>query len=505
MEQVQPMTQVPSPAPAEPDLQRKHEVSTTSDDFVGDEDDDILDEETGQRTETEDEVDLAIASLEANGFELVPVEPRRGGRVPGENWYRIMPPGQGNRDAIGLLPRISIPAFLYERQENFSIHEGNLGLSSPDGRFVEFMISRENFRQRYIPPNHPYISPRMRCISAELDPSHEVQFPTLFGRLHLETRPTLSSLKRAIVVFHAGNRNGDCIEISSPSATLAARYFELVTRPFLADPVTANSVKVRFREPSSADIAVKRAKDVVSAFFFELSAMRRGAPRLHEPLRERERLPTPRQDEPAIVRFPPQVVDARASALFVSAEDAVSPVSRYLTYYQSIEYFLPFSDERTSIARLRRDIFSPGFDLGNDTFLLKLVRTVGKQTSKSERESFKDLIGLTLTQEKAEALVKIARSRRQDHFTKRGPIAHVGLINTSENAKNKDTVSEIAERIYDLRCRIVHSKAAGGSVGADPLFPTDDEASFLTPDIELIRLVAIEVITMFATPNANFA
>ncbi|MGA4732164.1 hypothetical protein ACPB67_32565 [Micromonospora taraxaci] len=494
----------PSLAAPRPDLQPKPEGHPPDTDFAGDEDDDIPDAETDQRPEDEDEVELAVAQLVAGGFEFILAESRRGPRMPGEKWYRILSTDRSGQKAIvGRLPRISIPAFLEERQENFILHEDGLGLSSPDGRFVELLISRDGVRNAYLSPSHAYVSPRSSCPSAEMEPDHEGLFPTLFGRKHGDFKPSLSSLKRGVTLYHVGNRRGDCIEVSSPTATLAAPYFELVPRSFLADPLTVNSVKVRFMEPSSADNALRRARDVVSAFFFEMAAMRRGSPRLHEPLRERERVPTPRQGESTTLRFPPQIVDARASALFVRAEDAVSLVSRYLSYYQSIEYFLPFSDERTSINRLRRDIFSPGFDLGNETSLLKLVRTIGKQTSRSERESFKDLIGLALTQEKAEAVVKVARSRHQDHFSKRGPIAHIGLINTSEHAKNKDTVNEIAERIYDLRCRIVHSKAAGGTAGTDPLFPTDHEANFLAPDIELIRLVAIEVITMFATAHSR--
>ncbi len=45
-----------------------------------------------------------------------------------------------------------------------------------------------------------------------------------------------------------------------------------------------------------------------------------------------------------------------------------------------------------------------------------------------------------------------------------------------------------AERIYDIRCRIVHAKAEFDAEG--PLLPTDPEAQYLGPDIDLVRYLA---------------
>jgi hypothetical protein len=44
------------------------------------------------------------------------------------------------------------------------------------------------------------------------------------------------------------------------------------------------------------------------------------------------------------------------------------------------------------------------------------------------------------------------------------------------------------ERIYDIRCRIVHAKAEFDAEG--PLLPTDPEAQYLGHDIDLIRYLA---------------
>jgi hypothetical protein len=45
-----------------------------------------------------------------------------------------------------------------------------------------------------------------------------------------------------------------------------------------------------------------------------------------------------------------------------------------------------------------------------------------------------------------------------------------------------------AERIYDIRCRIVHAKAEFDNEG--PILPTDPETQCLGPDIDLVRFLA---------------
>jgi hypothetical protein len=61
-------------------------------------------------------------------------------------------------------------------------------------------------------------------------------------------------------------------------------------------------------------------------------------------------------------------------------------------------------------------------------------------------------------------------------------------------------VRQIAERIYGLRCRIVHSKDSYAE--AEPLHPFGPEAKRLRHDLHLIRFVAQHVLIVSSKPGS---
>ncbi|MET8148009.1 hypothetical protein ACIBSW_13840 [Actinoplanes sp. NPDC049668] len=413
----------------------------------------------------------------------------------------------GKRVTHGILPARIVPLFLEEIDIGWVSQDGDLALCSPDGRQVELMVSSRYMAHRGLGeplPRDDYISPRSRCPTDTQDQDHSNAFRTALGSHDPAPGPDGKRARRT-VLFHVGSGGGECLEISIPSATMAARYYRAANglRP-IAIPRSI-SAKVRFSEGKTIINAVDLAKKIVTAFFFELAVTGRGVYRFHEPLKDRRnRSRIALQPKDRVVRFPPQFIEAPAVALFIAAKEAQSPLNEYLSYYQSVEYYLPFSDERSNIDRLRREIFSPGFDLNNNQSLLNLARAIGRQSAKSERESFRALLQFALPEDKATTIFDLLNNQHKGHFAKNGPIKDIGLIhNNAENKQQPPLTLQFAERIYDLRCRIVHSKVAGGSTEKDPLYPTNPEVDDLAPDIELIRQVAIEVITAFASPRAR--
>lgn len=57
----------------------------------------------------------------------------------------------------------------------------------------------------------------------------------------------------------------------------------------------------------------------------------------------------------------------------------------------------------------------------------------------------------------------------------------------------------MAERIYDIRCKIVHTKAGGSEGGVELLLPFSKEAELLYLDIELIQYVAQQTLISAST------
>jgi hypothetical protein len=57
-----------------------------------------------------------------------------------------------------------------------------------------------------------------------------------------------------------------------------------------------------------------------------------------------------------------------------------------------------------------------------------------------------------------------------------------------------DLRNAVADRIYDIRCKIVHTKADGGPSRSELLLPFSKEADLLAFEIELTRYIARAVL-----------
>jgi hypothetical protein len=90
---------------------------------------------------------------------------------------------------------------------------------------------------------------------------------------------------------------------------------------------------------------------------------------------------------------------------------------------------------------------------------------------------------------------------RTEHFAKRPFGKDVRSIRNLDAVP--DLLDAVAERVYQLRCKIVHTKDGGGGGEIDLLLPNSREARQLGPDIDLVRLLAARVITAASAPLAT--
>jgi hypothetical protein len=67
------------------------------------------------------------------------------------------------------------------------------------------------------------------------------------------------------------------------------------------------------------------------------------------------------------------------------------------------------------------------------------------------------------------------------------------------NNGDMDLRNDVADRIYDIRCRIVHAKSES-EYEAEPLLPFSKESQEMSVDIVLVRFVARKVLIASGTP-----
>jgi hypothetical protein len=80
---------------------------------------------------------------------------------------------------------------------------------------------------------------------------------------------------------------------------------------------------------------------------------------------------------------------------------------------------------------------------------------------------------------------------RKDFYMAKGksPYQKLPLANTSADLRN-----DVSDRIYDIRCKIVHTKSDSRSEDGDLLLPFSKEADQLVYDIELVEYLAQRVL-----------
>ncbi|WP_370971250.1 hypothetical protein [Amycolatopsis sp. cg9] len=198
-------------------------------------------------------------------------------------------------------------------------------------------------------------------------------------------------------------------------------------------------------------------------------------------------------------RFPVLTHNDDAASLYLYARALVSaPLLAYLAYYQVLEFFMPKYARAAAVQKLRDVLKDPRFDHDDDITLGRVIEMVTDtdRTAGTEREQLKATVTRCLD---AGALARYLEShpRGAAAMADKKRIAGIRLLNPKDTSAS--LVEQISERIYDLRCRIVHGKEGGNGRG-EPLRPFGRESKLLTYDLALIRFVAQRVLITSSGP-----
>jgi hypothetical protein len=175
------------------------------------------------------------------------------------------------------------------------------------------------------------------------------------------------------------------------------------------------------------------------------------------------------------------------------------PLLEFLAYYQVLEYFFPTYSEQEARLRVRNVLKDPSFNPERESDLTRLLGTVrpaAQGTFGNERSQLKDTIRACVDEDELRAALT-ADERIKDFFT-----AKQGFIKKTLSLKNPQANlrDEVSDRIYEIRCMIVHTKLDGGEAQIGLLLPFSREAEQLTDDIGLVRFVAERVLIAGGVP-----
>lgn len=189
------------------------------------------------------------------------------------------------------------------------------------------------------------------------------------------------------------------------------------------------------------------------------------------------------------------LVDSDPTAFYMYGRSAGGlPLVKYLAMYQVLEYYFPTYAEQDRCRRLTHLLREPRFNPFSDKDITKAVKAImGSGPSRGPSERLQLLAVLESCIAERELRDFIAK----DEHVKASLAHKPGLSKHRLNFKNTEASahSQVASRIYDIRCRIVHTKM-GDEEGDEspPLLPYSAEANQMTGDLSLIQFLAQRVI-----------
>lgn len=256
------------------------------------------------------------------------------------------------------------------------------------------------------------------------------------------------------------------------------------------------SIKIQGLHITQHDQALHILEKISNTIFFELDVAQ-GLPlslwrkRRGVPLRRRRT----RRPPIAELHFPKIEYDNEPVSLYWYARSATGmPLLQFLAYYQAIEFFFPIYSQSEARRRIRNILKTPGFSYHRDADIVKLLSVVKLGVGRGfgdERSQLRATLQECLDANSVREFLTADRDRN-DFFTSKSkaPSAHkLPLANPDADLRN-----DVADRIYDIRCKIVHTKTGANEGELELLLPFSKEADLLDYDIELIQYVAQQVL-----------
>lgn len=177
------------------------------------------------------------------------------------------------------------------------------------------------------------------------------------------------------------------------------------------------------------------------------------------------------------------------------------PLVRYLALYQVIEVFFSHYQQRQSLTKMSRLLAQPGFDPTKKSDLSKLLDSCISSRS-GQRTSELDLLKTTVSSvTDATNLRDFLDSDKEmaDFFAKDRIISHKAI---TTKGTDDELLASLASRIYDIRCRIVHTGDQSNVDGLPSLTPRSKEVKKLHWDLALVNWLARRVLIDAAEPIA---
>jgi hypothetical protein len=264
------------------------------------------------------------------------------------------------------------------------------------------------------------------------------------------------------------------------------------------------SIKIENLSISRHDEALGILERISGALFFQIdmftnlpfALIRERRPRILHLIRKSS-------DQTSIVglKFPEYQYDKEPLSLYWYAKSATQmPLLQFLAYYQAIEFYFPVYSQMEAKRRVSRVLKDPTFDKSRDTDIIRLISSI-TQGSRSgfgdERSQLKATINECISEQELRDFIETKPHLKKFYSSNDKKISSCII---PVKRPSEDLRSKVGERIYDIRCKIVHTKTGENTENVELLLPFSKEAEMLNYDIELLKFITRQVIIGSSRP-----
>ena len=277
------------------------------------------------------------------------------------------------------------------------------------------------------------------------------------------------------------------IHIGPASKTLQVLTKNVTDRPFI-------SIKLSNIETCQHDSARELLEKVSNSVFFQIELLSGIALSL---LKEKKapRKSKKRQGSLIGLQYPNAEYDAAPISLYWYGKSAIGmPLLQFLAFYQAIEFYFPTYYRAEAIRKVSSILKHPTFRPDRDADVGRVLNAIqsGKGGSLAdERSQLKATINECVQADSLRDFLSSDQERR-DFFSTKTKSLTANKMQISN--LDHDLRSDVAERIYEIRCKIVHTKSDNKNSSFEALLPFSPEAEQLHHDIELVEFISQQVL-----------
>lgn len=255
---------------------------------------------------------------------------------------------------------------------------------------------------------------------------------------------------------------------------------------------SAISIQITGIPVSTYETAVETLEKLTNSLFFQVELARGITLNLR---RRRRRLITRRQTVEVLpIEFPRTEYDSGPITLYWYGRSSLGmPLLQFLAFYQCVEFYFPTYYQAEQKRRIRNILKDPTFrpdreaDIGR---VLAVMNSSGRKGLPDEKSMLRATLHECLDAATMRSYLEES-TERIDFFSKKTK----GITDVKVPIGNvsSDLRDSVADRIYDIRCRIVHTKT-GANDDVELLLPYSKEAQQLNEDIALLAFIAQNVL-----------